>query len=192
MCVLASLALGDAASGAKRHRKAAAGQSSREELARVQPFEMQLLESINHERKQHGVPALKLDPKLSNVARGHSQAMRDKDFFGHISPVPAQSTPRKRYESASGREPYIIGENVARRFGTQWCLTDDRIGKTHRGLMDSPGHRENILRREFQQVGIGIAINEGGDYWGTIRTVPPRSVRFPGRLSASAGLAREG
>jgi uncharacterized protein YkwD len=165
--VLVSLASGDAASGAKRERKAAAGQSAGEELARVQPFEMQLLESINQERKQYGVAELKLDPKLSNVARGHSQEMRDRNFFGHISPVPAQSTPRKRYESAFGREPYIIGENVARRAGTQWCLTDDRIEKTHRGLMDSPGHRENILRREFQQIGIGIAINEVGDYWVT-------------------------
>jgi uncharacterized protein YkwD len=143
------------------------GQPARDDLAQVRPFELQLFDLINQEREQRGVPPVKLSQKLSGVARRHSQEMRDRKYMGHISPVAARRTPQKRFRASFGYEPYLIGENVARREGTRWCLTADRIEKTHRDLMDSAHHRENILRPEFEHVGIGIAVNESGHYWVT-------------------------
>ncbi len=148
------------ADGKKRHANARGAAASE-----VSPFELQLFALINKERKEHGVLPLKLSPRLSRVARRHSEEMRDRGYMGHISPVPARSTPRKRFKRTFAYEPYIIGENVARRAGPQWCLTAGKIEKTHQGLMGSTHHRENILRPEFQQVGIGISVNDSGHYW---------------------------
>jgi len=163
--VLAGVALAHAAPHAKgtdNGAKAAEGGASQ-----VRPYELQLFGLINEERKRHGVRALKLSRKLSRVARRHSQEMRDRGYLGHISPIAERSTPRKRYRKAFDDEPYLIGENVARRAGAEWCLSAERMEKTHRGLMDSRHHRENMIRPEFEQVGIGIAINESGHYWVT-------------------------
>ena len=171
--VLACIALVDASAraegagtGARTARKAGSSAPS-DDRSQVRPYELQLVELITSERKQRGLPSLKLSPKLSRVARRHSEEMRDMGYMGHISPVPARSTPLKRFQSAFEYEPYVIGENVARRAGPQWCLTADRIEKTHQGLMSSTHHRENILRPEFEQLGIGIAVNDNGDYWVT-------------------------
>lgn len=171
--LLLGVALTGASSRPKAGGKAAAaggdadGGAVRAEATHVRPFELQLFALINQERKQHGVPRLKLSPKLSRVARTHSEEMRDKGYLDHISPVSRRSTPRKRFRRAFGYEPHVIAENVARRAGSAWCLTADRIQKTHQSLMGSRHHRENILRPEVQHVGIGIAINESGHYWVT-------------------------
>jgi uncharacterized protein YkwD len=190
--VLLSVALTGASSSRKAgDTKAAPGSEAgggavRDEAAQVRPFELQVLELINQERKRRGVPPLKLSSKLSRVARTHSEEMRDKGYMGHISPVSRHSTPRKRFRRVFGYEPYLIGENVARRAGPQWCLTAERIGKTHQGLMGSRHHRDNILRPEFRHVGIGIAVNEGGHYWVTevfVRASAPAEEKDASRLA---------
>ncbi len=112
--------------------------------------ERQLLDLVNEERTQHGVAALEWDERLVPVARAHSQEMFALKYFSHDSPV--AGSPFDRLKTA-GISYSRAGENLAYA---------QSITVAHRALMDSPGHRENILRPEFTRIGIGVT--NGGAY----------------------------
>jgi len=112
---------------------------------KVRPdLEAEMLQLVNEERKKENLPALKNDPELTIVARAHSKDMFTRGYFAHVTPD--HKTPFDRMRSAGVR--YLsAGENLA-------------LGKTlticHNGLMNSPGHRANILDRSYGRVGIGV------------------------------------
>lgn len=106
--------------------------------------EQEMLRLLNQERTNGGLPALELDLRMVPVARQHSLEMFQLAYFGHQSPV--LGSPFDRLQAA--KIPYArAGENLA------YART---VAVAHRGLMDSPGHRENILRPEFTRVAIGV------------------------------------
>jgi uncharacterized protein YkwD/uncharacterized membrane protein required for colicin V production len=110
--------------------------------------ERQLFELVNEERVQRGGSPLAWDDRLVPVARAHSEEMFELKYFSHDSPVTGSPFDRLR----AGRVTYSrAGENLAYA---------QSVAVAHRGLMDSAGHRENILRPEFTRVGIGV-INAG-------------------------------
>ena len=103
-----------------------------------------MLKLVNDERTSRGLPALELDPRLVPIARQHSQEMFGLKYFGHQSPV--SGSPFDRL--AAAKITYSrAGENLAYAHS---------VAVAHRGLMDSQGHRENILRPEFTRIGIGV------------------------------------
>lgn len=110
--------------------------------------EEQMLELLNRERAGAGLAPLALDRELRDVARRHSQEMFDLGYFSHTSPV--TGSPADRIQRA-GIEARLAGENLA-------FAPSVRIA--HAGLMNSPGHRANILRPEFTRVGIGVIRSE--------------------------------
>lgn len=116
----------------------------------VADLEQQMLGLINEERAKAGLSPLELDPELTLVARAHSQDMFVRGYFAHVTPEGI--TPFDRIKAA-GVEYIIAGENLAHAA---------TLAVAHSGLMNSPGHRENILRPEFGRVGIGIL--DGGKY----------------------------
>jgi uncharacterized membrane protein required for colicin V production len=106
--------------------------------------ERELFDLVNEERTERGIGALEWDERLVPVARSHSQEMLTLKYFSHDSPV--AGSPFDRITSAG--IPYSrAGENLA---------LAQSISVAHRALMDSPGHRENILRPEFTRIGIGV------------------------------------
>jgi uncharacterized protein YkwD/uncharacterized membrane protein required for colicin V production len=105
--------------------------------------EAEMLKLLNNERRKRGLKPLKLDEQLRQVARRHSRDMLARGYFAHESPE--GRTPFDRLKSA-GIDYGAAGENLA--------LAPD-VETAHRGLMESPGHRANILRREYGRVGIG-------------------------------------
>ncbi len=106
--------------------------------------EAEMLRLLNQERTTLGLPALELDPRALPVARQHSQEMFRLKYFGHQSPV--LGSPFDRLQAA--KISYSrAGENLAYAHS---------VAIAHRGLMESQGHRENILRPEFTQVAIGV------------------------------------
>jgi uncharacterized protein YkwD len=110
--------------------------------------EKELFGLVNQERTQRGLAALTWDDRLVPVARAHSEEMFKLKYFGHQSPV--AGSPFDRLKAA--RITYTrAGENLAYA---------QSVAVAHRALMDSPGHRENILRPEFTRIGIGV-INAG-------------------------------
>jgi len=113
-------------------------------------LESKMLILVNEERQKAGLKPLKPDLELRVVARDHSKDMFARGYFSHITPE--GKSPFDRMRKAKVRF-LVAGENLA-------------LGQTlyicHTGLMNSPGHRANILNTAFSRVGIGIL--DGGIY----------------------------
>jgi len=107
-------------------------------------LEQKMLELVNQERAAAGLRPLAPDPELTEVARRHSADMFARGYFAHDTPEGL--TPFDRMRAANVRF-LTAGENLA---------LAPTLSVAHNGLMNSPGHRENILRPQFGRVGIGI------------------------------------
>jgi uncharacterized protein YkwD len=140
--------------GAKAKRARCAGASLAPTQANLAQVRAAVLCLHNRERSVRGLPALKENPKLRQAAEGHSTAMVTRAFFSHTSPDGTSMVDRVlRTGYAAGGSGWSIGENIA--WGTGTLATAAQI---QRAWMNSAGHRTNILRRQFREVGIGIAI----------------------------------
>jgi uncharacterized protein YkwD len=104
-----------------------------------------LLNLVNKERTSRGLHALKLDTSLRSLARNYAVEMLENGFFAHVSQVDG-SSPGDRANRAN-IEYTVLGENLA-------YAPDVYIA--HQGLMNSEGHRKNILSPEYGRVGIGV------------------------------------
>lgn len=113
-------------------------------------LEAQMLELVNKERRSEGLKELRPDEEMAVVARKHSADMFKRGYFSHISPE--GKDPFQRINEEKIRY-YTAGENLA---------LAQTLQIAHDGLMNSPGHRANILRDGFGRVGIGIL--DGGIY----------------------------
>ena len=113
-------------------------------------LEARMLEMVNAERKTQGLGPLAADPELAEVARAHSRDMFARSYFSHVNPEGQE--PFDRMRKADVRF-LAAGENLA---------LAQTLPAAHQGLMNSPGHRANILRPQFGRVGIGIV--DGGRY----------------------------
>lgn len=113
-------------------------------------YELQMLELVNKERTKHGLKPLQFDPELVPVARAHSQDMFAKGYFAHDNLEGKDPFDRMR---AAGVRFRSAGENLA---------LAQTVEIAHVNLMNSPGHRANILNPSFGRVGIGIL--DGGFY----------------------------
>lgn len=113
-------------------------------------LEQQMIQLVNQERSSRGLKVLAYNPQLTPIGRGHSSDMFKRGYFSHYSPEGwsvADRAQQAKYDFA------VIGENLAYA---------PNLELAHRGLMNSPGHRANILSEDFNQVGIGIM--DGGVY----------------------------
>ncbi len=136
----------------------------------LSPEEQEFVQKINAERTERGLNALALDPLLVRTARGHSQEMCALDYFNHHSPTPSLHSPMDRYlktlKDSGGSTPssLLVGENI------YYCSVFNNIYNVdygHRALMDSPGHRANILEPRFTKIGLGVYRNTKGEFWVT-------------------------
>jgi uncharacterized protein YkwD len=103
-----------------------------------------LIVSMNRERAAHGLGPLRLNVQLALAAEDRANDMLAKHYFAHVAP--------------DGRQPWFwvdkrgyayteVGENLAVGYLGQ-SIVD--------GWMHSPEHRENVLKPEFDEVGIAI------------------------------------
>src|SRR5882724_5894460 len=107
-------------------------------------LEARMLDLINQERVAAGLKPLAPDPELTEVARRHSADMFARGYFAHDTP--------------EGRDPFERMREAKVRFVTagENLALAPTVEVAHRGLMNSPGHRANILFPQFGRVGIGI------------------------------------
>lgn len=112
-------------------------------------FEYQLFDLTNAARVNHHLNVLEWDDHVKETARKHSKDMAVNNYFSHtnlegLSPFDRMSEDDIFFTFA--------GENLATgQFSSIFA---------HEGLMNSLGHRENILRPEYQYLGVGVAFNE--------------------------------
>lgn len=107
-------------------------------------LEEKMLALVNEERTERGLPPLEADPELTLVARAHSRDMFARGYFSHYSPEGRDAAYRIR---KAGVGFLTAGENLA---------LAQTLQLAHYGLMQSPGHRANILNTAYGRVGIGI------------------------------------
>jgi uncharacterized protein YkwD len=109
---------------------------------------------LNRERRAHGLRRLRAHRMLTSAAQQYAGAMVRGGFFSHVSPAGTTLEQRLRQETRYlvGALRYTIGENIAWGQGN---LARPRAIVA--AWMASPGHRANILRAAFREIGIGIA-----------------------------------
>ncbi len=113
--------------------------------------EEQLMVSlVNQERAKAGLKPLQVDLRLVELARMKSKDMIDLNYFSHTSPT--YGSPFDMMKKA-GVDYYTAGENLAGA---------STVERAHEALMQSDGHRRNILNPAFTHIGIGIV--KGGSY----------------------------
>lgn len=104
----------------------------------------------NGERAEHGLPELEYETRLETAAQRHAEDMVERQFFAHETPEglgPADRALNAGYPT----KQYSSGENLA--WGTGLEASPVEIVD---GWMHSPGHRQNILRNAFTQMGVGV------------------------------------
>lgn len=125
--------------------------------------EQYMLELINAERAKAGAQPLAFDNDLSEAAQGHSQWMLAADVFSHTGSAGSSSTQRMKSAGYDLQGSWATGENIA------WATTrapagyQDEVKLLHTNLMNSSGHRANLLNPNFREVGLGVEV---GDYKG--------------------------
>lgn len=106
--------------------------------------EAKMFELLNKERTSQGLAPLTWDPQIVPVAREHSKDMFVRNYFSHYNPEGESAFERM---DKAGLKFLAAGENLA------YAPT---VEIAHQGLMNSSGHRANILRKEFGRIGIGV------------------------------------
>lgn len=115
-----------------------------------QASENAMIELVNKERASRGLKVLELDAKLREVARSHSQDMFKRGYFAHYSPEGESVADRA---NKAGVDFLVIGENLA---------FAPHVEAAHKGLINSEGHRANILSSDYGKIGVGVI--DGGVY----------------------------
>ena len=115
--------------------------------------EQKMITLVNNERTAAGLPALTFDSGLRAGALVHSKDMSDNNFFSHTSPSKGDFSTRVK---ASGVKYASAGENIA-MYGS--------VEKAHTALMNSEGHRANIMNTGYTRIGIGIVYNSTRGYY---------------------------
>jgi uncharacterized protein YkwD len=147
---------------------AAAPVPSQDNAATTFLIELRIYELLNVEREKRGLSRLELSPDLSGLARDHSRDMAGAGRLSHIA-----SSGRSFGERLTDGGFFFeeAGENVA--------FSETFVAEfIHKALMDSSDHRGEILRPEYDRVGIGVVQAPGRGYYLTedfVRSIIPVS-----------------
>ncbi len=158
-------------------------------------FDQAVLIYSNAARAANRLPPLVQDGKLSRAAAVHAANMARLRSFGHSVPVRGQASFQERIDRVSLRYR-LAGENIAmdkvyrlvgRPISTRMSGCDFTYGDTRAAVpihsyatlasdvvnrwMNSPGHRANLLSRNFTRIGSAMAIDFNGGACGDVYVV---------------------
>lgn len=122
-------------------------QSGIDKLSVDTESEVKMLTDLNRERTSRGVAALTLESNMTTIARDYAKDMWQRHYFSHYNPEGASVADRF---DAAGIKYRLAGENLALAPTEETAMN---------GLMNSPGHKANILDVDFHKVGIGVIDN---------------------------------
>jgi uncharacterized protein YkwD len=124
--------------------------------------EQAVLDLTNAERKKQNLQPLKVNELLTKTARGHSANMAKQQKLDH------ELDGKKAHEriEALGYKFSAMAENIA--------MGQKTPGDAVRSWMTSTaGHKENMLSKEYNEIGIGIAADANGQrYWTQVFATP--------------------
>ncbi len=167
--------------GGRRHRVRQRRRSAR--TVSVAAMQEATLCLLNEERAAAGLPKLRAHRKLEKAAVGFSKDMVRQQFFDHVSPKGSTLSSRvAKTKYAKGARRYMLGENIA--WGTGSRATPASIVDA---WMHSPGHKANILSRNFKEIGIGIAQGAPSQPPAPAQAAPPTRPTSASARRAPAG-----
>jgi uncharacterized protein YkwD len=124
--------------------------------------EQQLVALTNQSRASAGRRALKVDSALTSIARWRSKDMIDRNYFSHSIPPSGKSV--FAVMSERGYCFNLAGENI----GWNTYPDDVATAQIHQMFMDSPSHRENIMGRAWDVIGVGAYKGPSGKKMWTV------------------------
>lgn len=104
-----------------------------------------LLTSTNQQRSSNGAGNLSVNSKLASAAQAKANDMAARNYWSHNTP---DGNPPWVFITKAGYSYDEAGENLAYGFKTS--------SETVQGWMNSPSHRENLLNKDFTEVGFGF------------------------------------
>ena len=143
---------------------------------RIPDLERRVHDLVNKERMKKKETALRFDDALARIARAHSADMAKRKFFSHVNPEKKNATDRGKAAGYICRKVYAGGyteglaENIyqstlysrIRITGSErsydWYSPEEIAEEAVDGWMHSEGHRKNILGKNYDRAGVGIAI----------------------------------
>ena len=126
--------------------------TSSNDTVSIQEKEKIMLEYINNERKKVGLSPYILDDTLSKIASIKAKDMAENKYFGHVSPTYGSPFEMMKQFGISYK---IAGENIA---------GNNSVKNAHDSFMNNPGNKANILSKNYEKIGIGIAEDERYGY----------------------------
>jgi uncharacterized protein YkwD len=146
----------------------------------AEPFSATVLErrifsAVNAQRVKAGLAPLKTNLKLETIARAHSIDMAKRNYTSHVTPegLDPSARAKKAGFNTVKKEGNVtrrgVGENI---YETQSSLEsegvvtyyiadmDELVKKAVDGWMNSPGHRKNILNKDYTISGLGVAVSK--------------------------------
>jgi len=110
-----------------------------------------LIQLIAAERAQRKLPPLHVDARITAIALAHTEDMAKHHFVAHTSKRTGEPSDRVQ---AAGLRANVVLENIARGYSA---------AEIHQGLMQSPGHRGNILHPDARDLGLGVVSEPEGE-----------------------------
>lgn len=119
--------------------------------------DQRMVDKINAERAAVGRAPLRVDAELQRVARDWSAVMASQDRLYHNPNLGSQIQ----------RSWSLLGENVG---WAQWSGASQNtlVDRVHASFMNSSAHRANVLRAEYNWVGVGVRVTSAGKLWATV------------------------
>ncbi|TQE91446.1 CAP and S-layer homology domain-containing protein [Ureibacillus terrenus] len=109
---------------------------------------------VNEQRKKAGIPQVKEDPALTQLAIIKAQDMIQWKYFDHYSPYYGYPWDMANvFDYGFTR----LGENLGRYFTRPKDAVD--------AWMASPSHKDNMLKPVYTHIGVGIKADAKGNYY---------------------------
>lgn len=132
---------------------------------KVSHLEKKVHAGINAARATHGSSSqLKWEDRLGAVARAHSEDMTRRNYFSHDTPEglgPSERIDNAGYSCWKGSH-YGVAENIAIELAD--ADLDQIARNAVRSWMNSPGHRTNLLGRQYDRTGVGASFGKWRGY----------------------------
>lgn len=122
---------------------------------KLKEYKQEVLDLCNEQRTANGTEPLALDEELSYCA--DIRAAELAVSFSHTRP---DGTMCNTVLEQNGVSYMYMGENIAAGHPTPYEVVNGNYG-----WMNSDGHRENILDKNFTKLGVGIYVKDGTYYW---------------------------
>lgn len=163
---------------------AATSMASTEPLPEIKAAEWQVLSQMNQVRANNGLKPLRMATRVRLVARDRSRSMKNQSYFAHTSPTGATAGSML---SSRGVKYNFWGENIG---WTKHMGNEEGVKWMVDWWKNSPPHRRNMLNREFNYAGVGIA-RDGAKVLYTVVFVNQRDHTPPvaGLISSDTGIS---